>query len=167
MSRFCEEGGFGFALIGGLGLAAYGLARTTLDVDLVVERRAQKAVIQHMEAAGWETLHRSAGYSNHLHRDPLLGRVDWVYIGEATARQLFSQTRTMAWSAGLRIPVPRAEHLIAMKVTAIKNDPGRTLQDLADIRHLLLQPGVDRLEARSYFDKHDLLEHYHEIEKTL
>ena len=34
------------------------------------------------------------------------------------------------------VPVPRPEHLAAMKVLAIKNDPSRTFQDLADLRSM-------------------------------
>lgn len=166
LSHFCEQHEFRFALIGGLSLAAYGLARTTLDIDLVVERRAQTSIIEQMEAMGYQTLHCSRGYSNHLHSDPDDGRVDWVYVSKETARQLFEETTSFTLPGGLRIPVPRAEHLIAMKVAAMKNDPSRTLQDLADIRHLLLQPEVDLDEARRYFAKHDLLERFHELKAT-
>lgn len=51
------------------------------------------------------------------------------------------------------LPVPRPEHLVAMKVHAMKNDPALTLQDLADVRFLLALPGVDRDEVRGYFER--------------
>jgi hypothetical protein len=54
-----------------------------------------------------------------------------------------------------------------MKVLAIKNDPTRALQDLADIRFLLTLPGVDRQEVRSYFARHGLETRFDELEKTL
>jgi hypothetical protein len=34
------------------------------------------------------------------------------------------------------LPVPRPEHLAAMKVQAMKSDPGRTLREMADIQFL-------------------------------
>jgi hypothetical protein len=64
-----------------------------------------------------------------------------------------------------RVPVPRAEHLAAMKVHAMKNDPSRTLQEMADIQFLLRLPGVDIEEIRGYFERSGLLERYHEIER--
>ena len=66
----------------------------------------------------------------------------------------------------MRIPVPRPEHLIAMKVVAMKNDPTRAYQDMADIRFLLSLPGVDRQEVRAQFTKHGLLERYLELEAS-
>lgn len=83
-----------FALIGGHGLAAYGLARATLDLDLVVEARARDELISFMEQRGFETLHCSRGYSNHLHPDPQLGRVDFVYVRGETAHRLFDAARS-------------------------------------------------------------------------
>jgi hypothetical protein len=60
--------------------------------------------------------------------------------------------------AGTAIAVPKPEHLIAMKVQAIKEAPERTWQDLADIGFLLQLPGVDRGEAAGYFERAGLLE---------
>jgi len=65
------------------------------------------------------------------------------------------------------MPVPSPEHLAAMKVLAIKNDPSRTFQDLADIRFLLAHGGADRRVVRSYFERHGLLERYLDVERTL
>jgi hypothetical protein len=49
----------------------------------------------------------------------------------------------------------------------MKNDPGRTFQEMADIRFLLQLPQVDRQEVRSYFERHGLGERYDDLEKTL
>lgn len=66
----------------------------------------------------------------------------------------------------MKVPVPRPEHLVAMKVVAMKNDPTRTFQDMADIRFLAGLQGVDREEIRSQFEKHGLLERYRELEAS-
>jgi hypothetical protein len=54
-----------------------------------------------------------------------------------------------------------------MKVQAIKNDPRRSLQDLADVRSLLLLPGIDQNEVEGYFERAGLKEKLDEIRKTL
>jgi hypothetical protein len=50
-----------------------------------------------------------------------------------------------------------------MKVHAIKNTPQRALQDLADVSYLLDLPGLDRDEARGYFDNAGLLDRWEEL----
>jgi hypothetical protein len=160
IEEFLDERGYRWALIGGVALAAYGLARTTLDLDLVTEARARDALIGFLEAAGYETLHRSAGYSNHLHARAELGRVDVVYVDPATAAKLFAGARRLAGPGGRELPVPAPEHLAAMKVFAIRNDPSRELQDLADLRFLLTLPGVDRAAVRDSFERHGLADRY-------
>ena len=167
IATFLEENDFRYALIGGLALAAYGHARSTLDVDLVVERDQQDRIIDFMESNGFDTLHHSDGYSNHSYADDKLRRVDFVYVRGETADRLFDSTINFASPDGLNIPVPRPEHLIAMKVLAMKNDPERTFQELADIRALMSRPKVDRQEIRRYFDKHGLLERFHELDRSL
>jgi hypothetical protein len=156
-----------FALIGGVALAAYGLARTTLDLDLLVESGAQIDLIAFLESLGFATLHRSTGYSNHLHPEPSWGRLDCVYIGGSTSERIFTACRVAMAPGGLELPLPKPEHLAALKVVAMKNDPGRTFQEMADIRFLLQLPQVDRQEVRGYFARHGLEERFNDLEESL
>lgn len=156
-----------YAVIGGVALAALGMPRTTLDLDIVTDAAAQPTVVTFLEQLGYETLHRSPGYSNHLHREPARGRVDVVYVDGETAERLFGAVRSVAGFGGAAMPIAAPEHLAAMKVLAMKNDPQRTFQELADIRFLLGRPGVDRDLVRQYFERHGLLERFHDVERTL
>jgi hypothetical protein len=167
LAGFFEERRAPYAVVGGLGLRAYGLARATFDLDLAAEARAQSDLVEHLEALGYTTLHRSDAYSNHLHEAGSMGRVDVVYVRGETAEQLFGQARSTEILPGVTVPVPRPEHLIAMKVHAMASDPSRSFQELADIRHLMQQEGVDRTMIREAFEKRGLLERYRELEKTL
>lgn len=167
VSEFLDGKGFRHAVIGGVALAAYGLSRTTLDLDLIVEGEAQDLLISFLESLGFETLHRSPGYSNHLHPDPARGRLDFAYVRGETSQKLFAGCRELPGPQGRLISVPSPEHLAAMKVLASKNDPARIFQDMADIRFLLTLPGVDRAEVRRSFERHGLGERFHEIERTL
>lgn len=166
ISGFLEEKGFRYAVIGGVALAAYGLPRTTIDLDLVVESSAQEDLIRFLESRGYEMLHRSSGYSNHRHSDLDWGNVDFVYVGGETSQTLFAAARLSMGPGGHPMPLPKPEHLAALKVLAMKNDPSRTFQDMADIRFLIDLPGVDRHEIRSYFDRHGLRDRFDELEKT-
>lgn len=165
LAEFLERESIRYAVIGAFGLQAYGLGRATMDVDLVAEAEAQQAILAFLESLGYDTLHVSAGYSNHLHSMPAMGRVDFVYVGGDTGRLLFGQCTRALDLGQRRLPVPRAEHLAAMKVQAMKNDPGRTLQEMADIQFLLRLPAIDDEEIRGYFERAGLLERYHEIKR--
>ncbi|HWM93104.1 MAG TPA: nucleotidyl transferase AbiEii/AbiGii toxin family protein [Thermoanaerobaculia bacterium] len=167
VTGFLEEKRHRYALIGGIALASYGLPRTTVDVDLLVDSTAQDDLIRFLESQRYETLNRSRGYSNHLHANPDKGSLDFVYVGGETADKLFANCRWMRSPGEIEVPVPKPEHLAALKVLAMKNDPARTFQEMADIRFLLTLPGVDRKEIRDYFERQGLTDRYDELERTL
>ena len=162
---FFEQTGYRYAVIGAFGLHAYGLSRATFDLDVVTPSEAQPRLLAFLEALGYEPLHVSAGYSNHLHTLAALGRVDVVYVSGETSERLFRDCRTMPGPDAHPIPVPRPEHLAAMKIQAMKNDPQRTLKEMDDIRFLLSLPGVDEPEIRGYFERAGLRDRYDELKR--
>ena len=167
LSGFFEREKLPFAVIGAFGLHAYGLTRATTDVDFVTDSDARSRLVQFLEGSGYETLYLSEGYSNHLHHDPVFGRVDIVYVSGETGRRLFEGAIPGRLISGRRVPVPRPEHMAAMKIHAIKNDPARRHQELADIRFLMGLPGVERAEIRGYFESSGLGELYGDLEKPV
>lgn len=166
VSRFLEEKDSPYAVIGGIAIASYGLLRTTRDLDFVVDGSIQDPLIEFMESRGYRTLYRSSGYSNHSHAETRWGDVDFVYIRGETSQKVFAARRWEPGPGDRQIPVPKPEHLIAMKLQALKNDPERELQDMADIRYLLTLRGVDRQEIRDYFDRQGMTNRFDEINKT-
>jgi hypothetical protein len=164
---FLAQRGFRCAVIGGVALAAYGHPRLTLDLDVVTEAGAQEALVPFMESRGFVTLHRSSGYSNHRHPERSRGRVDVMYVRGDTADRLFEAVRERAGPGGRSIPIPSPEHLIAMKVHAMKNAPDRMWQDLADVGYLLRLEEVDRETVRGYFERAGLEEKWRELAQGL
>jgi hypothetical protein len=118
-------------------------------------------LIAFMEAQGFVTLHRSSGYSNHRHAER--GRIDFMYVRDQTADRLFAGALLLPGPGGRSMLVPKPEHLIAMKVQAMKDAPERGMQDLVDIAHLLQMDGVDRAEVHSYFVRAGLEERWNEL----
>ena len=90
-----------------------------------------------------------------------------MYVDASTADELFGSAKSFPAPGGREVLVARPEHLAAMKVLAMKNDPTRALQDLADIRFLLTLPGVDREQVKAYFVRHGLESRFDELEKTV
>jgi len=151
-----ERLGGKWALAGGFALQALGFSRFTRDLDLVVEERVREPLLSALTAEGFEILFTSAGFSNLLHPDPDLGRVDLIWLEGETSARVFAGCRDAAGPGGETLRVPRPEHLIAMKVSAIHDDPDRGLRDVADLQFLLALPGLDDNEVRGYFEKRGL-----------
>jgi hypothetical protein len=163
VAGFLDERGYRFGVVGALALHAHGLTRTTADVDLVVEGRAQGDLLGFLDGLGYERLHVSAGFSNHVHPLDAFGRLDFLYVDGPTADRLFTEARRVTLFPGQDVAVPRPEHLAAMKVLAMKNDPSRTFKELADIQFLLELPDVDQDFIRGEFDRHGLKERFDEL----
>lgn len=167
IGRFFDKEGTRFALAGAFALHAYGLSRATFDLDFVTEADVRERIVAFLESLGYETLYASQGYSNHLHPDPEMGRIDLIYVDSETAERLFRSPGATLRLGDRELRVPRAEHLAAMKVHAMKNDPGRRFQEMADIRFLLQLDGVDSEEIRGYFVDSGLVEVFDEITRSL
>lgn len=133
-ARFFEREHVRYAVIGGLALQAWGYSRFTRDVDIVVERAVRDRVVSFVESLGYETPHVSEGYSNHLHSDASYGRVDFMYVDADTASKLFPETTVKAIVGDFAAPVPKPEHLLAMKAISMKNSPHRVLIDSPDVQ---------------------------------
>jgi len=163
LTEYFADRGMRWAVVGGVAMAAYGFPRTTLDLDFLAERKDQDALVAHLEAEGYTTIHRSEGYSNHQHADVARGRVDFVYVAGETASRLFTAARRVRGPGGTTIPVPSPEHLAAMKVHALASDPARKALELRDIQHLLTLPGVDGASVREHFARRGMEEVWNEI----
>jgi len=154
-----------FALAGAFALHAYGLSRATGDIDFLLDVACQRRVIEFLEGLGYETVYQSGGYSNHVHSISAMGRIDFIYVAGDTADKLFSESDVYLTVGKWRIPVPSAEHLIALKVFAMKNDASRKFREMADIQFLMELPGTDQEEVKGYFEKYGLLERYFQIRR--
>lgn len=167
VARFLDHEGVRFALAGAAALNAHGLARATGDLDLVVEERVQPALLRFLAELGYEQLHASVGFSNHFHSDPQWGRLDFIYVDPNTADLLFARAKRARPLGDQEVLVPSPEHLAAMKVQALKDDPTRMFKEMSDLQFLMGIPGVDEGEIRRYFEKHGLLERFDELKRTI
>ena len=163
--EFFEKEHIDYALIGAFALKAYGYTRATQDIDIVVRRKDQNKIVAKLETIGFETIYRSSGYSNHVHPISKAGRLDFVYVDGRTAETIFRAVRELFVLDDIRVPVVCPEHLVALKLFAIKNNPQRLLRDLADIKYLVDLPGTNKPEIMKAFGKYGLMDKYHELVK--
>lgn len=150
-------------LAGGFALAAWGSTRATADLDLIVDETRRDEVLSRIAAEGFETLFDSEGFTNLLHPDPELGRLDLIWVEGETSRKLFAAAVQRPGPGGKAVPAPKVEHLVALKVRAIQGRATRALRDGPDLAHLLSLPGIDENEVRGYFARAGLLELYERL----
>lgn len=155
-----ERYGVRWMLAGGFAMAAWGSARSTFDLDLVMGEESRTQVLGALVAQGFEIIFDSEGFTNLLHSEPALGRLDVLWVEGSTRERLFGAAVEKNGPDGQPILVPAPEHLVAMKVKAIKNKPIRVFRDSEDLRVLLSRPEMDQNEAREVFQRAGLLELY-------
>lgn len=85
LAGFFKQAEIDHALAGAFALTGYGYLRATEDVDFIVRAAYQSRITAYLESLGYETIYRSAGYSNHLHPLAKLGRIDFIYVEAETA----------------------------------------------------------------------------------
>ncbi len=153
LETIVAERGERLCVVGALALAAWGRPRFTADLDVLTSAACRDALVAALQERGYETLYASAGFSNHLHPDPARGRVDVLYVDAATADRLFVAASPRLELGGRHHLVPAPEHLVALKLHAIRNDPSREFRDLADIDALMSLPELSIEAVRPWFEQ--------------
>ena len=162
LTGFFKREKIDYAVIGAFALYAYGYTRATRDIDFITRIEHQNKIIGYLESIGFETLNRSEGFSNHFHPVGTV-RMDLVYIGGETADIILKSANKRLIFEGLEIPVVSPEHLVALKLFAIRNDPGRKYKEFADIKEIFQLTNMDKDVIRMYFKKYGLEEYYNEV----
>jgi hypothetical protein len=161
---FFESEEMDYAVIGAFALYGFGYVRATRDVDFVTKSGYQTRIVAFLESLGFDTIHSSEAFSNHVH--PIgSGRVDMMYVEGATADQIFSQVRPISIFKSRTYPVVSPLHLVAMKLFSASNDPERKLKDLADIEQIIKTTAIDLTELKKLFTKYGLEDWYDELSK--
>ena len=125
-------------LIGGHALPAYGVVRQTVDVDFLIVDADENNLKEILLTKGYTEEHRSDLFIRYCGSTSDYMDVDVLLVDQATFNTIFENSNTYEISS-LSLHIPSMDHLIALKLHAIKNDPRRELKDLLDIVELLRQ----------------------------
>jgi hypothetical protein len=174
VGRDMERSGYSWALVGGLAVSTRAEPRFTADVDVVVavdDDRAAERFVRGMLADGYSLLQafdhdsgRLALARMTLPLDDVDVTIDLMFASSGIEREIAQAADVLGATAGLRLPVARSGHLIALKVLA-RDDEMRP-QDLADLHALLetadtgdlalARESVALIEARGFHRGRDL-----------
>ena len=145
-----------FLVIGGLAVNHYGYSRETSDLDFFISQN---------DRSQWMELLKHFGYSSHndggnfiQYNPPAQNAwpVDLLLVQEKTFAPILAASQ-QADFFGVKTRVPSLEHLIALKLHALKNTRmSRFLKDFLDVEYLIR---INQLDIKSK-NIHELFEKY-------
>lgn len=161
--------GLTYLVIGGHAVNSYCAPRATLDVDFLIPKKDQAKWRELLLAEGFKLQHDGSTF---LQFSPPYGvewRLDLMLVNCQTFEKLIAGARPMEL-LGIRTLVPRPEHLIAMKLHALKHGhEERFEKDFGDVVSLTRDAGIDpRSDSfRQMFDQFATPELYEHILRRL
>lgn len=162
LTDFFKREKMDYGVIGAFALYAYGYVRATRDIDFITRIEYQKKILVYLESLGFETLLKSSAFSNHLHPIGAV-KVDIMYVDRITADDIFKSTKNRMIFKDFSVPVVSAEHLVAMKLFAVQNNPERKFKDFSDIKEILMHTTFNKSIVRNYFKKYGQESYFEEI----
>ena len=114
------------ALIGGFALAAYGVARATQDIDLLVDGSNKNNVKNVIIDAGFKVVYES----EEVLQLSGAGQLDFLFANRESTQKMLENAKAIHQ---FPVSVVTLEDLVALKIQAYVNDPKREFQDKADI----------------------------------
>jgi len=161
-----EVEGVRYALIGGFAMGAWGIARSTVDMDFLIHKNDMQIVHRILTDMGYECRYQTENVSQFVAPLQIFGEIDILHafrevsigmLQRAEDRKIFNESMT--------IKVLKVEDLIGLKVQAIANDPSRKPIDLADIEALMEIYGgsIDWPIIEEYFDLFEFNDLFEEL----
>lgn len=158
-----------FLVIGGLAVNHYGYSRDTSDLDFFISVDDRSEWMKLLEDFGYVS-HNDGG--NFIQFNPPAQNawpVDLMLVQEKTFAPILDASQSADFF-GVKTLVPSLEHLIALKLHALKNTRmSRFLKDFLDVEYLIR---INRLDLKSkkiceLFDKYGTPDLYDKVSQSL
>jgi len=170
LTKTFEEKDIHYALIGGFALGLWGVPRSTVDIDLLIDRSDLDKLDSAMAALLYECKYRTDNVSQFVAPVEKLGEVDCLHAFREASKEILERAELREiFDESVKIRVARPEDLVGLKLQAISNDPSRMAIDRDDIEKLLQinRDQVDWELVKHYFSLFEMNELYTEICKEL
>ena len=141
--RSASERQLPFLVIGAHAIVSLGFVRNTLDLDLLVPERTRSGWLNLLRELGYRFFHGVAAFAQFEPPNETGVPIDLMFVDEATWQKL-AQGALETDLGGVSAPVPRPEHLVALKLHAALS-PTRTKpeSDWEDIKQIVRLCGLD------------------------
>lgn len=147
VSDITKKTGIPVVLIGGFAASHYKYARQTMDVDFLIKKEDFEKILALLEKAGYKINYSQETFSRLISADGLLMMdIDFMFVDEETFAKIIKDSQKID-IAGCEFRVPSLEHLIALKLHAVKYNPKpRINKDIPDIINLIK---INKVDAKS------------------
>ncbi len=138
-----NKGAVSGILIGGFAVNYYNVTRQTADIDfLITKEDFEKAVIL-LKKEGYKETYSHENFARLNGSHLYLMDIDFMFVDKSTLDKI-SKAGKIITIAGQKFTIPAVEHLIALKLHAIKYNPKlRENKDMPDIIDLVKVNKID------------------------
>lgn len=149
----------------------HGFQRGTEDADILVSKEQRDLWIEIVRNCGYTLLHDAGTFLQFEpeRAEPNRWDVDVMLVPSSAFERLLAAAESATIEAAA-VMVPSLEHLLALKVHALKNGKGlRVLKDMTDVAELLKANRVDPKTPwlKAIFERYGDTEMYERIIKLL
>ncbi|MEK7685307.1 MAG: nucleotidyltransferase family protein [Verrucomicrobiota bacterium] len=158
-----------FIVIGGHAVMQHGYQRGTEDADILVDKNDRVLWQRIAEGLGYKFHHDGGAFLQYDAPEAAAWDLDIMLVPAETFHRLWAEIQPSQLE-GASVAVPSLQHLLALKIHALKHGHGlRVLKDMDDVANLVLANRVDvRSEwFRQLFEKHGNMKLYERIVRIL
>jgi len=147
LSDISKKTGIFFVLIGGYAVNYYKYTRQTVDVDFLINEQDFPKALALLQSAGYKISHKQEVFVRLVSdKKPFLMDIDFMFVDQETLDKIIKNSQKID-IAGCGFRVPSLEHLIALKLHAVKyNTKLRIFKDIPDIINLIR---INKVDAKS------------------
>jgi len=143
LSRQATLRGLRFLVIGGHAVMEHGFQRGTDDADILVCNTDRSAWLEIVGGLGYKLFRDGGNFVQFESREADQWNLDLMLATEDTFNRLLAAAQ-QANLEGAAVVVPSLEHLLALKIHALKHGRGlRALKDMTDVAQLMLVNRID------------------------
>ena len=158
-----------FLVIGGLAINHYGFSRETSDLDFFISQNDRTEWLKLLGVFRYTIQHDGGNFIQYYPPEQNAWPVDLMLVQEKTFATILASSHEAEFF-GVRTRVPSLNHLIALKLHALKNTRlHRFLKDFLDVENLIRINHVDikSSEVRELFAKYGTQDLYEKVSKSL
>ncbi|MDO8661718.1 MAG: nucleotidyl transferase AbiEii/AbiGii toxin family protein [Candidatus Omnitrophota bacterium] len=144
LSDISKQAGIPLILIGGFAVNYYKYTRQSADVDFLIQESDFQKMSELLKSTGYKLDYSQEVFARFISTgDSIIMDIDFMLIDEETFDKIIKDSQK-ADIAGCEFRVPSLEHLIALKLHAVKYNPKpRLIKDIPDIINLIKINKVD------------------------
>jgi hypothetical protein len=130
-------------LIGGFAINYYKVSRATADIDFLIAKEDFEKILYLLEEAGFKKDYEQEVFARLTAEKQNLMDVDFMFVDKETLDKIIKDGKIIS-IGGENFIVPCLNHLIALKLHAIKYNPQiREFRDMSDVIELIKINAVD------------------------